>query len=446
MIANQYKEYYDDDIFVIKDNDEFIVYSPLRQVVFSANPRAIKEIKALVMGVKGDFSDEFLASIKATRLLDPLDQETASSLFLKRNPPLTAVSLALTLACNLECIYCYANCGDSDVVMSEDLMYAAIEFGAENSRKKGLEQLRLGFHGTGEVTLVWELLQKGVSFAEQTAKRYNLQSVISFITNGVNISAERADYIAEHKLHLSLSMDGYKEIQDIQRPKRTKKGSFESVMQSVKNLQARDIKFAVRVTCTQYNVNHLSEIVEFFASEVFLGHGGKVHIEPVELCGRAAKSGIQNINPDEFIENYKKAVVVGESKGIRLNCSGDLKAGYLEVFCGANGNNFIVLPDGKVSCCSRVTSSDHALSDVFTYGNYNRENNTFIIDESRLGRLQQLDVHANDRCEKCFCKWHCAGNCIVRSMSNDGHSEMMCYVTRELVKWRLHRLLEFGKA
>ena len=446
MVANQYREDFGDDVFVIQDDDEFIVYSPLRQVVFGANARAVNEIKKLKTDPKDDISDEFSASIKATGILDPLDPEKAYSLFLKRNSPLTTVSLALTLACNLECIYCYASCGDSNVMMSEDLIYAAIKSGAENSKKKGLNELRLGFHGTGEVTVVWNLLVKSISFAEQIADEYNLKPAFSLITNGVAITPERADYIAEHKIHLSLSMDGYKEIQDIQRPKRTKKGSFDNVMQSIRNLQEKGVKFAVRATCTQHNVNHLSEIVEFFASEVFLGNGGKAHIEPVELCGRAVESGVQSIDADVFIENYKKAVLVGEANGIRLNCSGDLKGGYQDVFCGANGNNFIVLPDGKVSCCSRVATSDHELADIFIYGDYDAERDTFTIDQSRLERLQKLDVTRDDRCESCYCKWHCAGNCIVSSMSTDGHWEMMCYVTRELVKWRLHRLLEYGKA
>lgn len=447
MITSQNKKFYEDDIFVIEDNDEFIVYSPLRQVAFKANSKAVKDIKTLITGSEEDCSQELVASVKATGLLEPLNQETISSLFLKRTPPLTTVSLALTRACNLACIYCYADCGTSDVLMPEELVYDAIKFVAENSKKQGLGQLRLGFHGTGEATLVWELVQKGVSFVEEIADSYDLEPTISLITNGINISPDRADYIVEHKIHLSLSLDGYKEIQDLQRPKRSKRGSsFDNVMQSVRVLKEKGVKFAIRATCTQHNINHLSEIVEFFASEVFLGQGGKVHIEPVELCGRAVTSGVQNIDPDVFIENYKKAVLVGEANGIRLNCSGDLKAGYQEVFCGANGNNFIVLPDGKVSCCSRVTTLDHELADTFIYGDYNNKHRTFAINKSRLDGLQQLNVHRNDRCQNCFCKWHCAGNCIVRSMSNDGHWDMMCYVTRELVKWRLHRLLEYGKA
>jgi uncharacterized protein len=446
VVTSQHKEDFGDDIFVIPDNGEFIVYSPLRQVVFKANSRAVKEIQAMLADTKEDCSDEFAASVKATGLLNPLNQEEASSLFLDRNPPLTRVSLALTRACDLACIYCYASCGDSDVVMSEDLIYESIRFVAENSKREGLEELRLGFHGTGEATLVWKLLDKGVSYAEHIAERYDLQPAISLITNGVNITPERADYIADHDIHLSLSLDGYREIQDIQRPKRSKRGSFDKVMLSVKTLQAKGIKFAVRATCTQYNINHLSEIVEFFASEVFLGRGGKVHIEPVELCGRAVESGIQNIDPDVFIENYKKAVLVGEANGVRLNCSGDLKAGYQQVFCGANGNNFIALPDGKITCCSRVTTPDHELADIFIYGSYDDEGKAFTIDQNRLDRLQQFDVNRYERCRSCFCKWHCAGNCIVRSMSSEGHWDMMCYVTRELVKWRLNRLVEYGKA
>jgi len=449
VATNQYREDYGDDVFVIKDGHEYIVYSPLRQVVFSANASAVREIKKIITVPKDDFSDKFSASIKATGILEPIDPEVASSLFLKRNSPLTRISLALTLACNLECIYCYASCGDSDVMMSEDTIYAAIETIAENSHKKGFDELRLGFHGTGEVTLVWSLLEKSISFAEETADRYNLTPAFSLITNAAAITPEIADYILEHDIHLSISMDGYKEIQDIQRPKRDKKSSFESVMKSINNLQERGVKFAIRATCTQYNVNHLSEIVEFFASDVFRGargNGGKIHIEPVELCGRAVDTGVQGIDADVFIENYKKAVLVGDANGIRLNCSGDLKGGYQEVFCGANGNNFIVFPNGNVSSCSRVSSSDHELADVFIYGKYNAEDKTFNIDQRKLESLQRLDVTRNDRCENCYAKWHCAGNCIERSLSSTGNWEMMCYVTRELVKWRLHRLLEYGKA
>lgn len=447
--TSQYREDYGFDIFIIEDGDGYLVYSPLRQVVFSANASAVREIKKLITSPKDDFSDEFLDSINATRILEPINPEAAASLFLKRKSPLTRISLALTLACNLECIYCYASCGDSDVMMSEDIIYSAIETVAENCRENGIDKLRLGFHGTGEVTLAWNLLEKSISFAEETAERYNLKPAFSLISNAAAITPEKADYILEHDIHLSISMDGYKEIQDIQRPKRAKKSSFESVMKSISHLQEREIKFSVRVTCTQYNVNHLSEIVEFFASDVFRGargNGGKIHIEPVELCGRAADTGVQGIDADVFIENYKKAVLVGDANGIRLNCSGDLKGGYQEVFCGANGNNFIVFPNGNVSCCSRVSSSDHELADVFIYGKYDIKNKTFNIDQRRLESLQQLDVTRNDRCESCYAKWHCAGNCIERSLSSNGNWEMMCYVTRELVRWRLHRLLEYGKA
>jgi uncharacterized protein len=447
--TKQYREDYGNDIFVIEDGDEYIVYSPLRQVVFSANASAVKEIQELIDVPKDDFSGEFFDSIKATGILESIDPEAASSLFLKRKSPLTRISLALTLACNLECIYCYASCGDSDVIMSEDTIYAAIETIAENCHNEGFGELRLSFHGTGEVTLVWNLLEKSISFAEKTADKYNLTPAFSLITNATAITPKIADYILEHDIHLSISMDGYKEIQDIQRPKISKKSSFESVMKGIGYLQEREIKFSIRATCTQYNVNHLSEIVEFFASDVFRGargNGGKIHIEPVELCGRAAETGVQGIDADVFIENYKKAVLVGDAHGIRLNCSGDLKGGYQEVFCGANGNNFIVFPNGNVSCCSRVSSADHELADAFIYGKYDAENKTFNIDQKKLESLQQLDVTRNDRCKNCYAKWHCAGNCIERSLSSTGNWEMMCYVTRELVKWRLHRLLECGKA
>jgi len=432
-----------DDIYFIKLDSDFLVYSPLRQILFKANSKAVHEIKNILIG-NNECNKDILSLVDSSGLLRKLTPYQNNSLFYQRKPPLTTITISITYACNLNCIYCYADGGKNNEVISEDIMRAAILLSAEESRKHNLSQLRVGFHGTGEATLHWDILVRGVELIEQIAEEFDLTPAISLLTNGTIITPDKVDFIKKHKIRISLSMDGYKEFQDNQRPMRMNRSSFEAILGGVKYLQENGIFPPIRATITNLNVAHLEEIIDFFSTNIYKGNPGKVHFEPITICGRASKNNLSNLNPDEFIKNYKKAVILGEKKNIKVSCSGDIKPGYQKVFCAANGSNFLILPNGLISSCTRVTTMDDLLSEVFIYGFYDKSKQKFILDQKKLAFLTNLDVNRNEKCRNCFCKWQCAGHCILASMSDDGYWEMMCYISRELNKWRLDNLATKG--
>jgi uncharacterized protein len=431
------------DIFAVNNGvDDFIIYAPLRQILFRANGQAVKTLHDYLEGNESLSQDEIIVNAERMGLFSPLDDSKLSSLFNQQWQPLSAVTIALTYSCNLNCIYCYANGGDYIGKVDNEVIKASIEFAAQNSKSAGYDFLRLGFHGTGEATLEWEKLKYAVQVAEETATREGLKPYISVTTNGTRITREMADFIVQHDLHISISLDGYDEIQNHQRPTRGGKGSFDSIVTSLRNLQEKNIYFSFRATVLPENIDKLSKIVQFLHDDIFLGKKGKIIFEPAENVGRATKSNLQELNPDLFIENYKQAVSLGEQLGIKVTCSADLRFGFRRSFCDANGRIFLVLPTGEISSCTRVTTQNDALAPIFHYGYYDNEKKTFVINEQKLQNLVDLDLHRNEQCSKCYCKWHCAGQCLAANYSDDGHWEKMCYITRELAKWRLNSILD----
>lgn len=431
------------DVFAIKNgNDEFLIYAPLRKILFKANGQAVKILHDYLEGDESLSQTEIIANAESMGLFAPIDEKQLSSLFTQQWQPLSAVTIALTYACNLNCIYCYANGGDYVGKVDDEVIKASIELAAENSKTAGYDFLRLGFHGTGEATLEWEKLKYAVQVAEETASNQGLKPYISVTTNGTRITKEIADFIVKHDLHISISLDGYDEIQNYQRPTRGGKGSLESIMESLKNLRENGIYFSFRATVLPENVDKLSKIVQFLHDDVFLGKKGKIIFEPAENTGRATKNNFEELNPDLFIEHYKQALSLGEKLGIKVTCSADLRFGFRQSFCDANGRIFLVLPTGEISSCTRVTTNNDALAPLFHYGHYDQEKKSFIIDEQKLKHLTDLNLNRNEQCSKCYCKWHCAGHCLAANFSEDGHWDKMCYITRELAKWRLNSLLD----
>lgn len=443
QFSNTYDEHIANDIFAISTSpNEYLIYSPIRQIVFKANSSALSQIKEHLDNKKTENQSEVISQLESIGFFTPLSQ----SEILKRVPlqgsPQTTLTISLTYSCNLKCVYCYASAGEQLGRISEPAMLSAIDYIAQNIKTKGYKTMRLSFHGTGEATVAWDLLEKGVEYAEQVVSRLGLELYTTVTTNATKITPDRADYFLKHNIHVSVSLDGYDEIQNAQRPFRNGKGSFQAVMQSLNVLKEKGIYTAFRATVLPESTDKMEQTVEFLAEDIFK-NGGKIHFEPVEKCGRALENdSADEIDANLFLENYKRAVELGNKKGIQVKCSADFRLGYRRFFCSANGRIFLILPTGEISSCTRVTTQDDMLSDTFFFGKYDEKQNLFNIDETKLEKLVSINVDTNPKCEKCFCKYHCGGQCLAASMSSNEHWEKMCYITRELGKWRLMKLAD----
>jgi radical SAM protein with 4Fe4S-binding SPASM domain len=117
--------------------------------------------------------------------------------------------LAITEACNLNCLYCYEH-NKSPKEMSRDLIFSIIE----NTLQNNDTAIEFVFHG-GEPMLKFDLIRET---AEYFWERFNPDNKYVFYstTNGTLLNEDTKRWLSEHKEHFwcGLSFDGTEKMQN----------------------------------------------------------------------------------------------------------------------------------------------------------------------------------------------------------------------------------------
>lgn len=434
-----------EEMFAIEAGpDRYYLYAPLRRSAALVNSSACRAMtKFMEYGAVSLNPQELLVVqefIEAGLIGDESPEPPVFPSEYGFNP--YEVTLFLTSLCNLRCTYCYADAGRRNVQMSWDAARAAIELVAENAGLAGREDFVVGFHGGGEPTLAWDLMQSCVEFAEKTGDNKGLTPHIHTASNGI-LSAQQQNFIIQHFSGINISMDGPRDIQNRQRPRRDGSGSFERVMDSLRHFEEAGFPFDVRITVTRQSTPLMKEIVEFFSSN--FPSLRQLHIEPAWYCGRCLTSGEQSPQAQDFIGNFLSAMSVARKKDINLFYSGARIDTITNRFCGAPGEGFSVMPEGVVSSCYEVCEPDDSRADIFHYGQYDPIQGRFIFDTRKINNLRSLAVNHIPFCQDCFCKWHCAGDCMAKTLKDinpeSHHGSERCQINREITLAQLQEII-----
>jgi len=176
----------------------------------------------------------------------------------------------------------------------------------------------------------------------------------------------------------------------------------------------------------------MNEFVEFASREIF-PNGGTIHFEPMSLCGRATGASLTT-DAALFTENYVISKEKGKELGVKITCSLDTFKREKKRFCGANYcTMFCLSPIGKVSACSRVTKPIDAGSDLFFYARHDPNTHSFIVDETQKEKILEHGTLPK-KCELCFARWNCQGDCPIARYSYEDHHIQSCLIISELLK------------
>ena len=157
--------------------------------------------------------------------------------YLRNN--MSTITLQLTQNCNFRCSYCVyselSNTGQrahSAKCMSWETAKAALDFLLAHSRDS--EEVSVGFYG-GEPLLEMELLKQSVLYAEEMFEGKTL--FFNMTTNGSLLTEEITRFLVEHNIKVMVSIDGPKEIHDINRRFAANgKGSFDVVRRNLERI------------------------------------------------------------------------------------------------------------------------------------------------------------------------------------------------------------------
>jgi len=426
------------NVFVIPDSDRsFIIYLPLSGILFKANSAAVNLLYQALNSNKKAQSILGISDDLVQKIIQQEEKYFCSLDNIREFKP-TSVTFFMTSKCSMRCIYCYAHGGDNESQMKFEYIEAALREVVCNALVLRKDKITISYHGGGDISKVWSLLVKATVYIKQVSNENNINVDFHAGLNGV-LSDNQRKWIVNNIKSATVSLDGYPDIQNRLRPLKNGQPSFELVDRTLKYFDSNDFRYTIRSTITSDSVHHLEKIVAFFINNYKVR---KIMLEPVFIQGRALINKVKIPGKEDFVKNYIRAQKIANAHKRKLSYSGARFDHITNKFCKAPNPSFGITPDGDITSCYEVLDASNPVSDIFFYGKI--ADGKVRIFPDKLKKLTALTLKNSIKCQKCFAKFHCAGDCLVKSILSEQIDELQdlrCTINRELTKYQLKEVL-----
>ena len=417
--------------------------SPHVYLVPSAAVFRLDGASAAVLDALGteDLSPETLSERLADRFPAPVVRETVHELMgaqairtvqapvarpaapgPRRRIPLTTLVLNVTSKCNLSCKYCYEY-GEDRLVepatkprfMSEETARESVDF--MFAEAGDAPKVHLTFFG-GETLLNFKVLRFAMSYAREKAASLGKEVDASLTTNATLLRDEIIDWMVEHNVGVTVSMDGAREQQDANRVFANGMGSYDSVIPRVKELLRRHRRrpIGARVTLTKGNLK-VREIYQHLKHEVGFYEVGFAPVTTSWQRDYAIQDdGFEHMLQEfqALARDYLATSLEGRHHGFSnvRDTIEEIHKGVAKAYpCGAGLGLLGVATDGDVSLCHRFAGSDsHKLGTVRDGVDHGRQ------DEY----LRSHHIDNKTDCRTCWARSLCAGGCYHEAHTRYG--------------------------
>jgi uncharacterized protein len=325
-----------------------------------------------------------------------------------RDPPLRAVSLAIAQACNLGCVYCYAQqggFGGESKVMSRDSALSAIDLLL--SEASSGDRVQVTYLG-GEPLVNRGLLQESAEYAIGMAERRGVDVRFSITTNGTLLTPEDGDFFEQHGFAVTISLDGTGQTHDRLRPFKDGRGSYERIITRVQPLlkQQRRMQVSARVTVTPENVD-LCGTLDALIAIGFHSVGFSPMLSSPSGAGEMGPNELQTMlrQMTECGQEFERRVEIGERYPFLniVNALREIHKGTHRPYpCGAGAGYLGVSADGGLYACHRFVNDQTGEMGSLHSG---------IDREKRNIWLAKRHVHFQDPCRSCWARYLCGGGC-----------------------------------
>ncbi|NTU60103.1 MAG: radical SAM protein, partial [Deltaproteobacteria bacterium] len=188
--------------------------------------------------------------------------------------PLSTLVLEVAQACNLRCAYCYAgggSYGGEPRLLDAALARKAARFLVDSSGDR--DPVTLVLFG-GEPLLNEPALRAAVEEGERAAAEAGKRLVLSLTTNGTRFTPELLEFLRDHRVSVSVSIDGPPDLHDRNRRHAGGGGSYADVLAGLELARRHlDRPPAARVTLTPDQWARVEEVFDHVAGLGFLEVG-----------------------------------------------------------------------------------------------------------------------------------------------------------------------------
>ncbi|MDR1385491.1 MAG: SPASM domain-containing protein [Planctomycetaceae bacterium] len=327
------------------------------------------------------------------------------------------IQLMMAESCNLKCGYCYAwrnNANDHKTYMSWHVAKTAVDYLVW--RSCGRRDLQVTFFG-GEPLLNFKTIQKVVNYCKQIEQQGKHKFLFELITNGTLLTKEIVEYIVEHRFLLFISLDGWNEMHNYNRPAVNGSDLHDTILQNAlyanKRYEEEKLpKIKIRANLTDKFMD-LPKVAKYLESLGFtyIGIGA---IEPLphgDSCAMALSEEQMDELADvttnmmlQAIDALKNESKVGHYIGRFINKAvGRLNSRSTPgLICGVCRNTAIVDNKGFIYPCHRYAGMEkYQVGNIFLG----------LQHQQVLDYYQKIVARTLKDCQKCWVRNFCSGGC-----------------------------------
>ncbi len=183
--------------------------------------------------------------------------------------PVSVLAKPTGAACNLDCTYCF--------FLTKDLLWDARRQAMTPEVLEAYLANYLGSHADGPVTIAWqggEPTLRGLDFFREVVRlaerlrRPGQQVEHAIQTNGTLVDDAWAEFFAEHRFLVGLSLDGPAHLHDVYRVNKAGRGSYAQVRRGWDVLARHGVDVNVLCTVNAVNAPHPLEVYRHFRDDL----------------------------------------------------------------------------------------------------------------------------------------------------------------------------------
>ncbi len=344
--------------------------------------------------------------------------------FLQRK--VSKITLQVTQDCNFRCKYCIYSEETNNKQrihtqesMSLETAKEAIDFLLTHSIDSN--DINISFYG-GEPLLAFDLIKDIVRYADKVFKGKKISH--NMTSNGTLLDEEKIDFLIEHDFSLMISLDGPKEINDLNRIYPDGSGTYDSAMEKIRLVQEKYPDYADKLSISMVmdpsndfdcinsielkgedfkplNLNasiidtdyvydnpleYSEDYIWKFEYNIFLALMSYWGRYPMEKISSISKSVVQRTLNDSY-----KFEGVPDIKKVDIP-SGPCIPGQMRLFSDINGNLFP---------CERVSETSEAMKIGTLKEGFDLEQIDYLLNFSRLTEKECKDCWAFRYCNQC---------------------------------------------
>lgn len=333
--------------------------------------------------------------------------------------------LVLSQDCNMRCIYCYENGGSFNKtrkIMDCSTIKKIVDWWISKIPQE-ISLVRVEFYG-GEPLLNISGFMYAIEYINGKMKQLNKKVRYFVITNGTLINGEILEVLKINKVTVTLSIDGDRESQNVNRRLLGNQDSYDIVIQNLHRLLDLDVRVLARITMTQGNVKRL------FNSVVSLWEAG---IDEVDCIAVLTNSEKLRIREDDLIELRKTCEMIQKKMVDNLITKKEKFFGnYLRIIGSLYDNWDKFYPMcGYYSYKKIYCTPDEELYNCEKLIGFNSEC-LGTVDEIECMQLKErITSHTySKKCAECVMRRVCGGYCYADAKQYGNYLGVLCEIQK----------------